>query len=192
MTATLTDAIEQAKQREQIARWDAGEARLKLDISRPALAKAVLERLDIFGKWAASKSVRKCPAKPHVVAAFCIEQHQMGATAQVILSLLAAIEALHDFHGLSNPVRVAVVRAVLEQIVKIEPPRSWPKEDKVLFAQLDPGIRRIIAEREIERDRELRRLQNKAAAERRQANGAATKPIQTNGKGTMNHDSQAQ
>ena len=32
MTATLTDAIEAAKQREQIARWDAGEARLKLDV----------------------------------------------------------------------------------------------------------------------------------------------------------------
>ena len=191
MTATLTDAIEAAKQREQIARWDAGEARLKLDIPRPALAKDVLERLDIFGKWAASKSVRKCPAKPHVVAAFCIEQHEMGATAQVILSLLAAIEALHDYHSLSNPVRVAVVRAVLEQIVKIEPPRSWPAEDKVLFAQLDPAIRRIIAEREIERDRGLRRLQNKAAAERRQTAEPKFKSVKSEGIDTNGY-SQAQ
>ena len=177
MTASLSDAIDAAKTREQIQKWDAGEARLKLDVPRPALAKDVLERLDIFGKWAASKSVRRCPAKPHVVAAFCIEQHQMGAPAQVILSLLAAIEALHDFHGLSNPVRVAAVRAVLEQIVKADPPRSWPKEDKVLFAQQDPEIRQVIARRESERDRELRRIQSKAADLRQQTNGAAKSPF---------------
>lgn len=176
MTATLTDAIEAAKQREQIARWDAGEARLaaglKLDVPRPALAKDVLERLDIFGKWAASKQVRKCPAKPTTISAFCIEQHELGATAQVILAMLGAIEALHDFHSLSNPVRTAIVRAALEQIIKLDPPRSWPKEDKALFAQLDPQIRRVIARREADRDRELRRLQSKAAELRKRHNGA--------------------
>ena len=166
MTVTLTDAIQAAKQREQIARWDAGEARLaaelKFDVPRPTLAKDVLGRLDIFGEWAASKSVRKCPAKPHVVAAFCIEQHQMGAAPQVILAMLAAVEALHDYHGLSNPVRTSAVRAALDTIIKVDPPRSWPREDKVRFAQLDPDIRQVIAEREALRDRALRRAQNEA------------------------------
>ena len=177
----LADAIEQAKIRERVARWDANEQRLlqelKLDVPRPALAKDVLERLDIFGKWAASKSVRKCPAKPHVVAAFCLDQHQMGAAPQVILAILAAVEALHEYHGLSNPVRTSAVRAALDTIIKIDLPRSWPASNKVLFAQLDPDIREIISRREQQRDKALRRLQNEAA-EQRQKNGA-DKSVQT-------------
>jgi hypothetical protein len=119
----LADQLQAARQREQIQRWDNNERallqELKLDVPRSALAKDVLERLDIFGKWAASKSVRKCPSKPYVVAAFCIEQHELGATAQVILAILTAVEALHDYHGLSNPVRTAIVRAALETISRL-------------------------------------------------------------------------
>jgi hypothetical protein len=104
VTVTLTDAIHAAKQREQIARWDAGEARLaaelKFDGPRPTLAKDVLERLDIFGKWCASKQVRKCPAKPATVAAFVLEQFGLGAHPQIIVAMVQAIEALHDYHGL--------------------------------------------------------------------------------------------
>jgi hypothetical protein len=46
MTATLTDAIEAAKQREQIARWNSGEARLaaELPIKLPAIELFELRR----------------------------------------------------------------------------------------------------------------------------------------------------
>ena len=175
----LADAIEQAKIRERVARWDANEQRLlqelKLDIPRPALAKDVLERLNIFGKWCEARSVRKCPCKPHVLASFCISQHQMGAAPQVILALLAAVEALHDHHGLSNPVRTSAVRAALDTIIKIDPPRSWPRADRILFAELPPDIREITARREQQRDKALRRLQNEAAERRH--NGAEKKPV---------------
>ena len=78
---------------------------------------------------------------------------------------------LHDKWTLSNPVRTAIVRAALETIIKVDPPRSWPREDKVRFAQLDPDIRQIIETRERQRDVALRKLQN------RQANGAETKSV---------------
>ena len=181
---TLAEQLEAAKRQAEVRKLDAGDARvateLKLDIPKPALAKDVLERLDIFGKWCASKQARKCPAKPKTVAAFALAQHELGATAQVVLAMLAAIEALHEYHGLSNPVRTIAVRAALETIIKVDPPRSWPREDKVRFAQLDPDIRQVIARREADRDRQLRRLQNEAAERRH--NGADTKPVQTDDK----------
>jgi len=173
---TLAEQLEAAKQREQIQKWDAGESRLaaglKLSVPKPAVAKDVLERLDIFGKWAASKSVRKCPAKPWTVAAFVREQHALGATTQVILAMLAAVEALHDFHGLSNPVHTAIVRAALDQIIKIDPPRGWSLSERVEFASLPPDVRDIIATKERLRDKAVRRAQNEAAKAKRLSNGA--------------------
>jgi len=41
----------------------------------------------------------------------------------------------------------------------VNPPRSWPKADKALFAGLPLAVQAVIARREAERDRELRRLQ---------------------------------
>jgi hypothetical protein len=58
-------------------------------------------------------------------------------------------------------------------------PRSWPREDKVRFAELDPDIREIISKRENDRDKELRRLQNKVAADlqRQTATAPEAKPV---------------
>ena len=149
MTANLSDAIAAAKTREQIQKWDSGEARLaaELPIQLPAveLSADVRSCLDAFNKWAESKSARRLPAKPVTVACFILDQAALGVPAQQILAQLDAIERAHDRHSLSNPVRTAVVRAALEQIIKVDPPRSWPREGKVLFAQLDPDIRRVIA-----------------------------------------------
>jgi hypothetical protein len=187
MTATLTDAIEAAKQREQIARWDAGEARLVAELPmRPPpieLSADIRSSLDAFSKWAESKSARRLPAKPATVASFLLEQAVRGVPAQSILDQLDAIERSHDRHSLSNPVRTAVVREVLGTIIKVDPPRSWPATDKVAFARLPADIRQAIASRERDRDRALRNAQHKIAAERRLMNGAVTKPVQSTNEG---------
>jgi hypothetical protein len=173
MTETLTAALQRAK----IQAWDEAEQRLaaelKLDVPAPVLSTDLLERWDRFATWTASRGVRKCPARPATCAAYCLAQQDMGASVQAILAMLAAVQAIHDHHNLPNPVRTAIVRAALGMIIKVDPPRSWPKEDKVLFAQLDPDVRQIISERESLRDREIRRLQNAAAEVRKkQHNGA--------------------
>jgi hypothetical protein len=48
----------------------------------------------------------------------------------------------------------------------IEPPRSWTKEAHERFASLPRETQEYVAQREQERDRELRRVQNESAAER--------------------------
>lgn len=50
----------------------------------------------------------------------------------------------------------------------IEPPRSWTKEAKELWARIDPDVQEIISQREGDREKEFRREQNEAA-ERRKA-----------------------
>jgi len=87
-----------------------------------------------FNKWAIARQARRCPAKPATVALFALEQADLGVPAQQILAQLDAIERLHDRWGLANPVRTAIVRRVLEGIIKVPPPRSWPTADKVRFA----------------------------------------------------------
>ena len=52
--------------------------------------------------------------------------------------------AAHDSHSLSNPTATAVVTAALDQIIKSEPPRGWPKEGRVQWAKLPPDIRLAI------------------------------------------------
>ena len=45
----------------------------------------------------------------------------------------------------------------------IDPPRSWSKDAKERWANLPRDVQEVIADREQDRDRELRRAQNKAA-----------------------------
>jgi hypothetical protein len=187
---TLADAVETAKLRQQIQNWDAGEQRLaeqlKLDVSAPLLPKDVRERFDIFAKWCAAKFVRKCPAKPHVVASFILDQGDLGASTPVLVAMVEAIEAVHNHHSLSNPCATQIVNAALNRTVEIDPPRSWNAEEKGQWARLPARVREAISRTELARDKGLRRAQQKAADERRQTNGAA-KPVQINGKGLENH-----
>src|SRR3984893_1406905 len=50
-----------------------------------------------------------------------------------------------------------------EQLPPIEPPRSWTKDEKERFTTLPRETQAYLAEREQERDREIRRTQNEAA-----------------------------
>jgi hypothetical protein len=174
----LTDEIAKAKQAAAIRAWDDGERRLAeqlaLDVPKAPLSPDAAARFDVFAKWCAARQVRKLAAKPLSVAAFVVDQAADGVPIQSILAMLAALEIQHDQHSLSNPVRTAPVRAALETIVKVDPPRSWPAEDKARFAMLDPADRYIIAKRENEREVALRRAQNKLAEERRRYEAART------------------
>jgi hypothetical protein len=172
----LGDAIEAAKQREQIQRWNEGERKLTATIVVPEIEVSadLRSRLDPFYKFAESKSVRRLPARPATVACWVRFQAGLGVPIEQILAALAAIETAHDRHCLANPVRTAIVRAELNTIVKVDPPRSWPKQDKAAFALLPADSKQIIATRELQRDNEVRRLQSKTALEiARRDNGPA-------------------
>ena len=119
----------------------------------------------------------RCPAKPTTVRLFALEQADLGVPVQHILAQLDAIEKLHDKWSLSNPVRTAIVQAALETIIKVDPPRSWPREDKVRFAQLDPDIRQDNCRREKRQRSTLRRAQNEAAEPAKKRHNGADETV---------------
>jgi hypothetical protein len=180
MTKTSTDSknelsqqLEAARRREQISAWDRAEIALReqlgLDVPKRELSADVRDRFSLFEKWCSERGVRRLPAKSWTVAAFILDQNAHGRDAQGCLALLAAIAEIHDSASLSDPTSSSVVNQVLDQIVKVNPPRSWPAADKAEFARLPPTIREIIAKRENDRDREVRRKFNEIAELKRQA-----------------------
>ncbi len=166
--APLAAELERAKQREQALAFDRNEAALAAPLAGTLTPKQELsgeqrQLFDRFAKWCEQLGVRKCAAKPVTVAAFVLAQADLGVPDDQILGALAAITAVHDYHGLPNPTATAIVKAALDRAIKIGPPRSWSKADKALFATLPADIRRIIERRETERDNGLRKKQNELA-----------------------------
>ena len=128
-------------------------------------------KLSPFLHWCGERGVRGCPAQPTTVAAFVQWNIDQGVTTDKILDALAAIEA-------PNPVATQVVGDLLNGLIKVDAPRSWTKEEKILFALLPPHAKVPIARRGREREIEICRLHNKTAEElKRQSDSAETKPV---------------
>src|SRR5262249_9205591 len=96
------------------------------------------------------------------VAAYVRWQQDNGIARQRVAESLEAIAALHESVAVGNPCATAIVRTVTGGST-IEAPRSWSKDSKMAFAELPVEIQAVIAEREHERERELRRMQNHLA-----------------------------
>jgi hypothetical protein len=163
----IAEEIAKIRKAELIAALDAGEAAMAAEVMKaigPAqveLSDRVRSRLAEFAKWCGEYNVRACAAKPATVAMWVLSHRHLGADA--IMDMLASVEALHHYHGLSVPTKSAIVCRALEYLFKAEPPRSWKSEEKLLFAALPQDVQQIIGRRERDRERELRRAQNLAA-----------------------------
>jgi hypothetical protein len=185
--------LEQQLQQSRIHQWDINEKKLlqelTLAIPKTPLTPDVLGRIDLFGKWCEARSVRKCPVKPWVLATYLLEKSAEGIPAEPLLSTLAAVVALHDFHGLSSPSATRVVNLALETILREERQPRWSKDELIEWRQLPLPIRNTIARRENDRDQELRRLQNKVARQledQRLSNDAGKKLVHVEAKEPTN------
>jgi hypothetical protein len=195
---TLAEQLEAAKRQAEVRKLDAGDARVATELAQrirlpeEELPASIRTCLDGFNKRAIARQARRCPAKPATCALFVLFQADMGISPQHILAQLSAIERLHDRWGLSNPVRTAIVRAALETVIKIDPPRGWSFSERVEFASLPPDVREIIVNKERLRDKALRRAQNEAAEAKKTAatNEADIKHVQIE-KELRNEHSQA-
>jgi len=160
----FTATINYAQQRE----FDKNEAAIGVRYELPQTPTAeVRNKVSGFVRYCEANGVRAMPA---VVASYVDHLAGLGLNAETILNSLQAIEALHDCFNCSNPVQTGAVNRVMEGLIKTEPPRSWPKAEKIMWALLPPIIRDTIARRESERDKWLRQQQNEAAAKCKQPN----------------------
>jgi hypothetical protein len=192
----LADELARAKRAEQVRLWDANEEtlarRIPWRLPQVPLAEDVAKRWVRFVKWCDDKNVRSLPAKPATVATYIEDQDRARILGtKFILAILDAVERAHDAAGLANPVRCALPRMAIEQIVKVAPPRAWPKEQKAEWALLPIEIRANLTAREDQRDAWFRKQQNQAAEERKAlANGASKSDGNIETKGTKSEEIQ--
>jgi hypothetical protein len=145
---TLTEAIERA--------YSQNEQTLATQIAAPRLEYDA-ERLQQFADWCKERGVRPLPAAPATIAAFVRDLRP-----EEIPAVLADIEALHSNANLANPIATTPVRAVLQEILKLDPPR-WNKPEQLLWAALPPEVRGVISRRDKQTSTLIRRLQNENA-----------------------------
>lgn len=115
-----------------------------------------------FDKWCGLHGEKPVPATPAAVAGFIRACAPHGI--EKIWPLVTAISRAHYLIGLADPTVGGPACAALNEIAKIEPPRSWPKEYKFRFTSLPYDLQIYMAAHEVQRDKEVRRAQSEAAA----------------------------
>jgi hypothetical protein len=112
-----------------------------------------------FRDWAARTGVRSYPAKPAVVALFCIENRGLGIDE--LMRVLGSISAVHA--DVADPTLGPAVSHAIDRISPIDPPNSWPKEQKFRFLDLPRDLQLYVRKRDGERDAVLNRAQQERA-----------------------------
>jgi len=165
-------ALERARLEAQVADWERREAAMRtalvrrLGDQRPAeVAPEQARALTAFRLWCEENGVRHCPARPEAVAQFVLDHAAAGL--ETLIEVTAAISQSHSQLGLANPTATWMVASALQRVGDVDPPRSWPKAFKGLFAELPIQLKRYIAKHDAERERVLRRAQNEAARAKR-------------------------
>src|SRR5215831_5556969 len=116
-----------------------------------------------FADFCASKGVPFLPAAPATCALFLRTENLGGADYDRIFATAQAIERLHDRASLSNPVATFTVRNEISRLYEINPPRSWAKVHRPLFAALPIECRHVIENYADLASKAVRKAQNEAA-----------------------------
>ena len=116
-----------------------------------------------FIRWCEDRSLPWRPASPAVIASFILGHTTPGKIVEELRTLSLA----HVTQGVPDPTSAWPVGEALSRVVKVDPPRSWPKEMQLLLLSLPADIQAQISLREKDRDVALRRSQNDAAAWRK-------------------------
>ncbi|MCS3449535.1 hypothetical protein M2222_001644 [Bradyrhizobium elkanii] len=128
-----------------------------------------------FQNWCRLMGNHSLPAAPVVVAAFIGDNG--GLKPDELLAEVAAIDEQHQALGYAPPGRSDVALKAFDAVHPVEPPRSWPKEEKRRFLELPHDLQVYFAEHEDRREKEIKRAFSEAAAARQkleemEANGA--------------------
>jgi hypothetical protein len=128
----------------------------------------------MFARWCEVRRTPFCPASPAAVASFVNDCATLGISQ--IWAAVQDISRLHASAGLADPTLGHAVVTAISAVAGIEPPRSWPDQQKRSFKLLPYDIQLFIAAHEQRREKALRRAQNDAAAARREIKIRETSP----------------
>ncbi len=118
-----------------------------------------------FENWCALHDVQPLPAAPADVAKFVTDCAPLGI--EKLWPLIGEISRAHYLVGLADPTLGGWVAHAVNEVSKIEPPRSWPDSDKALFLRLPWDVQTCILKREKQdRDAVHKALQKAANAQK--------------------------
>ena len=127
-----------------------------------------------FENWCGLRGVPSLPATPADVARFITDCAPLGI--EKLWPIVQEISRAHYLVGLADPTLGGWAAQAVSDIAKIDPPRSWPKDQKARFLQLPYDLQLYVCKREEQREKEIRRAQNDESA--RQGTAKVTNGIQ--------------
>jgi hypothetical protein len=115
----------------------------------------------MFERWCILNGHKPFGAAPAIVAQFVDDIASMGI--EQVWPAVQEVARMHSAHGLPDPTQSKAVAAAINAVAKIDPPRSWPAEEKILFLNLPYDIQSYLAKRQADDDALIRKLQNELA-----------------------------
>jgi hypothetical protein len=128
--------------------------------------------MNTWEKWCALNGHKPFGASPTDVARFVANIAPMGI--EQVWEALRDVSRMHYVHGLPDPTLGETVAAALNNIVRVDPPRSWPKELHERFKMLPHEIQHWLARRQSHDDQLIRNLQNELGQLKKVTNGIQT------------------
>lgn len=155
MTSPVLQALAQVQQRERDSEIS---ALVYAELGLPRETDGAIP--EEFANWCAARGASFLPARPDTVALFVL---RAPAGTERLPALLNDISAAHQMCGLADPTTTWPVPAAMSHVMRIEPPRSWPKEEKRRFLELPYHLQCYFAAHDSRREKEIRRAQNEVA-----------------------------
>ena len=121
----------------------------------------------MFEDWCNLLGRRPLPAPPTLVAQYVAETGPLGI--EEVWKAVQEVSLAHCAAGFADPTLGGAVAAAINEISKIEPPRSWPKEMKGRFATLPYDLQLYVSDRVKEQERVTRTAIQMASEARREA-----------------------
>ncbi len=120
-----------------------------------------------FANWCLLRGVPDMPAAPADVAQFVTDCAPLGIDK--VWELVKEISWLHRTNGVADPTAGGPAASAVNEISKIDPPRSWTKDEKLRFYVLPYDLQMVVNRRTEETEKQMRRAQNVAAEARNEA-----------------------
>ena len=125
--------------------------------------------MSTFERWCLINEHQLFGASPEIVARFVADIAPMGIDE--MLRAVQEVSRMHCAHGLADPTSGGPVQALVNAITRIDPPRSWPKEEKARFLALPYDLQVYLAKRQAIDDEHIHKLQRELADLRKEHHG---------------------
>lgn len=120
----------------------------------------------MFANWCILKGIPPLPVAPATVAAFIADCTPLGV--EKVWEAVRGISIAHLSQGLADPTAGGQAALAMNALSRIDPPRSWPKDEKARFFALPYDLQVYMHKREGQRDKAVKQAQDAAATARKE------------------------